>query len=78
MLKYIISLYFIFLVSLGWSQSKSVNLQPKDTIKKTERYGLRVGIDLSKILQSTLDENYTGLELVGDYRLKHLVALVKH
>tara|TARA_R110002051_G_scaffold185003_1_gene254253 strand:- start:4377 stop:5126 length:750 start_codon:yes stop_codon:yes gene_type:complete len=70
MLKYIISLYFIFLVSLGWSQSKSVNLQPKDTIKKTERYGLRVGIDLSKILQSTLDENYTGLELVGDYRLK--------
>ena len=70
MLKYIISLFFIFLVSVGWSQSKTVNLQPKDTIQKTERYGLRVGIELSKILQSTLDEDYTGIELVGDYRLK--------
>lgn len=70
MLKYIISLSFIFLVSVGWSQSKPVDLQPKDTLQKTERYGIRAGIDLSKILQSTLDEDYTGFELVADYRLK--------
>mgnify|MGYP003655191108 CR=1 FL=1 len=70
MLKYIISTLFILLVSLGFSQSKPIDLQPKDTVTKTEKYGVRVGIDLSKILKSTLDKNYTGLELVGDYRLK--------
>lgn len=58
------------MVSFVWSQSKPIDLQPKDTLQKTQKYGLRVGVDLSKILLSTLDENYTGLELVGDYRLK--------
>jgi len=58
------------MVSFVWSQTKPIDLQPKDTVPKTQKYGLRVGVDLSKILLSTLDEDYTGLELVGDYRLK--------
>ena len=70
MLKYIISPIFVLLVSLGFSQSKPIDLQPKDTVTKTEKYGVRVGIDLSKIVKSTLVEGYTGLELVGDYRLQ--------
>jgi hypothetical protein len=70
MLKYIISLSFIFVSLIGWSQSKPIDLQPKDTVQKTDRYGLRVGIDLSKIIMSTLDDNYTGIELVGDFRIK--------
>lgn len=70
MLKYFISLSFIFVSLLGWSQSKPIDLQPKDTVQKTDRYGLRVGVDLSKILMSTLDDDYTGIELVGDFRLK--------
>lgn len=42
----------------------------KDSIPlKTERYGVRVGIDLFKFGKSFFDENYKGLELVGDYRL---------
>ncbi len=41
-----------------------------DTIPlKTERYGIRVGVDLYKIARSIYDEDYQGLEFVGDYRL---------
>jgi hypothetical protein len=35
---------------------------------KTNRYGLRVGVDLSKIARSFYEDNYKGLEVVGDYR----------
>lgn len=43
--------------------------EPKDTIKKTERYGLRIGADISKLARSLYDKDYKGLELVGDYRI---------
>ncbi len=36
---------------------------------KTERYGLRVGIDAFKLAQSLYEDDYRGLEIVGDYRL---------
>ncbi len=41
----------------------------KDTITRKYSYGLRVGIDLSRPVLSFLKDNYTGLELVGDFRL---------
>ena len=51
-------------ISIGAQETK------KDSIPlKTERYGVRVGIDLFKFGKSFFDENYKGLELVGDYRL---------
>ena len=34
-----------------------------------QRYGLRVGADLSKLIKPFLNSDYYGLELVGDYRL---------
>lgn len=43
--------------------------QGQDTIQYKEKYGIRVGIDLSKPLRSILDDKYRGLELVGDYRV---------
>ncbi|WP_242008660.1 DUF6048 family protein [Flavobacterium glaciei] len=36
---------------------------------KTDRYGVRVGLDLYKLTRALYDENYKGIELVGDYRL---------
>lgn len=36
---------------------------------KTNRYGVRVGIDLYKLSRSFYDNDYKGIELVGDYRL---------
>ena len=52
--------------------SISVHAQQKDTIvtpPKIERYGIRVGADLSKIARTLFDSDYQGLELVADYRL---------
>jgi hypothetical protein len=37
--------------------------------QKTDRYGVRVGVDLYKLTRGLYDKNYNGIELVGDYRL---------
>ena len=39
-------------------------------VNNTDRYGLRIGIDLSKPLRSFLDDKYKGLEIAGDFRIK--------
>lgn len=41
----------------------------KDSIVKTDRYGVRVGIDLFKLTRGLYDEGYKGIEFTGDYRL---------
>lgn len=56
-------------------EGKPIDLQPKDTTVKSQRYGIRVGIDLSRPARSFFDENYQGFELVGDYRLKQRLYL---
>ena len=75
MLKYIISICFIFCFLTGQSQSKPVNLQPKDTVVYKQPYGLRAGIDLSRPIISFFNDDYTGLEIVGDYRLTQKLYL---
>jgi len=41
----------------------------KDTLIYKQKYGLRLGTDLSKIARTFFEDNYTGFELIGDYRL---------
>ena len=53
----------------GLAQSKPIDLNQKDTITRKYAYGLRVGIDLSRPVLSYTNDNYTGFEIVGDYRL---------
>lgn len=49
---------------------KNPETAKKDSIPaKTDRYGVRFGVDLYKFTRSIYDKNYKGLELVGDYRL---------
>lgn len=77
MSKYFISLFVsmvLFPIST-MGQSEPIDLQPKDTVEYKEEYGLRVGVDLSKLVLSFADEDYTGLELVGDYRLTQKLYL---
>jgi len=64
MLKYSFSILFTLVSLVNFAQDK-----PKDTLKKTQRYGLRIGADISKLARSVYDKNYKGLELVADYRL---------
>ncbi|MFV8270158.1 DUF6048 family protein [Flavobacterium sp. GT2N3] len=51
-----------------------VNISPEiiksDSIPvKTDRYGIRVGLDLYKLTRALYDKDYKGIEFVGDYRL---------
>lgn len=40
----------------------------KDSIK-TDRYGLRIGVDLYKLTRGLYDKDYKGIEVIGDFRL---------
>ncbi len=59
----------VCLCSHGYSQDPDEDREVKDSIEYKQQYGLRVGVDLSRLILSFADEDYTGLELVGDYRL---------
>ena len=70
MSKYSISLFFLLFLTLGFSQeNKPDDSKTKDSIQYKQEYGLRVGVDLSRPVLSYFIEDYTGFEIVGDYRL---------
>jgi len=56
-----------------FSQEKKISVldenKPKDSIVYKSNYGLRVGADISKPILKTFDSDYTGFELVADYRI---------
>lgn len=64
---------YIFFISIsllsisGFSQEKN---NPVDTIiPYQDKFGIRAGIDLAKAARTFLDEDYQGLEIMGDYRI---------
>jgi len=69
MSRFFINLLLILFTSLAFSQSKPIDLNPKDTVVDKQYYGFRLGVDLSRIINGALDDNYTGFEIVTDYRL---------
>ncbi|NHF61224.1 hypothetical protein FK220_017865 [Flavobacteriaceae bacterium TP-CH-4] len=69
MSKYCTNLFFLLVLVAGFGQDKTIDLNPKDTLVYEQPYGLRVGIDLSRPITSFFNDDYTGLEFVGDYRL---------
>ena len=40
-----------------------------DSIKLKQKYGLRLGGDVSKLIRSFVDDDYKGFEINGDYRV---------
>lgn len=78
-LKLSFSFLFVLITVLGQAQEKKETKETKktDSIKpKTERYGLRLGVDLFKLSRSFTEKDYRGLELVGDFKVtrKHYLA----
>lgn len=72
MYKYFISVCFVFVFINSYSQqntTKKESEEKKDSIVYKTGYGLRLGIDVSKPVLGIVDKSYSGLELVGDYRL---------
>jgi len=70
----------LFFISLMLSASFSVmaqeeNLKETDTIVKNNKYGLRLGIDLAKPIISLVDDNFTGFEVLGDFRISKRIYI---
>lgn len=75
MYKCFISLCFVFVFVNGYSQVSTTKeektKEKKDTITYKTGYGLRLGLDISKPGLSLINKSYSGLELVGDYRISN-------
>ena len=64
MLKYYISIILLFSFNLSlFSQTEN------DSISFKNKFGIRVGTDLSKILNSAFNEDYEGIEINADFRI---------
>ena len=63
--KYIFSICIVLSSFMIQAQAKKTDSIPV----KTNRYGLRVGIDLFKLSRSFYEDKYQGLEVVSDYRI---------
>lgn len=55
----------ILLCTHLWGQNKEII----DSLDSNIRYGIRLGIDISKPIRMFIEPNYKGMELVGDYRI---------
>lgn len=53
----------------GYTQTDSIAVSTIDSVKIKEKYGLRLGVDLGKIVRSYVDDEYSGFEISGDFRL---------
>ncbi len=65
MLKYYINIFTFLYFGVLLAQNEVVS----DSLVTKTRYGIRLGIDLSKPIRALVEPTYKGLELVGDYRL---------
>ena len=68
MYRYFSSIFFILLTSFT-AEAQQETVQAQDSVQYKEKYGIRVGVDISKPIRTILDDNYSGIELVGDYRV---------
>jgi hypothetical protein len=51
------------------AQNDSIPKTGKDSTSIQQKYGLRLGGDIGKLARSFLDDDYTGFEIIGDFRL---------
>lgn len=61
---------FLLLCLSVSSQNDSIISTANDSTKIKLKYGLRVGGDIGKLARSFLDDDYSGFEIMADYRLK--------
>jgi len=74
MLKYFISALMALVFSSGFAQTNTIEIDSVgvvgDSTVYKQKYGLRIGGDLIKLVRSFTDENYKGFEINADYRIK--------
>ncbi|APS39945.1 MULTISPECIES: DUF6048 family protein [Salegentibacter] len=67
---YFFSILFLFLAAPLLSQETTVQEKAiEDSLANREKFGLRVGADISKLLKTAFQDDYSGFEILGDYRV---------
>lgn len=69
-----IALMLFFCATIG-AQNDSINNKPKDTLKIPQKYGLRLGVDTGKLIRAFLDDDYTGFEIMADFRYSNHIYI---
>lgn len=68
---------FLFFISILFTVTVNSQVE-QDTIKIKENYGIRIGVDLNKPINSFFETENKGLEIVSDFRvLKNYYAAVE-
>ncbi len=63
-------LFFISILFIsGTLSSQENNISARDTLPPAEKYGLRVGVDIARFIRSAINDDYSGFEINGDYRV---------
>ncbi len=76
MFNYFIKSFILILFCTAFATAQDTdNTTVKDTLIYKQKYGIRLGADLSKLVRTFADENYSGFELMGDYRLTKKIYL---
>ena len=68
------SLIILLLLS-SFAYGQEENETVTDTLIYKQKYGLRLGADMSKLARTFFEDNYTGFEIMGDYRLTKKIYL---
>ncbi|MEJ6791866.1 MAG: DUF6048 family protein [Lacinutrix sp.] len=70
-IKYTLQYVTSFFILLACMQigAQEEELKAIDSVKYTQKYGLRLGVDFSKLLRTTIEEDYSGFEINGDFRI---------
>jgi len=64
-----ISLIVCLLLSFSVKSQNEINNSGRDSLNYQQKYGLRIGGDLGRVIRTVADEDYTGFEINGDYRI---------
>lgn len=60
----------LFLCTMVSAQNDSIVKVKNDSTTVKKKYGLRVGGDIGKLIRTSIDDDYTGFEIMADFRLK--------
>ena len=72
---FVISLLLLMLVPMTSFSQEEDNTKQQDTLVFKQKYGLRLGVDIYRPIRSFIDDDYTGFEINGDYRLTKNIYL---
>ncbi|WMI67437.1 DUF6048 family protein [Mangrovimonas sp. YM274] len=72
---FIIKILVLLLFPLMSAAQQEIDSESSDTLVYKQKYGLRIGADISKPIRSFIDDDYSGFEIVADYRLTQKLYL---